>query len=117
MAAAFTEALQNTSEVNLVTTGRVTGRPSSRPVWFVQQGARLYLLPVAGSQSQWYKNLLKTPALKLTADGAHFAGQARPLTDPGSVGQVVDRFRAKYGDQDVTEYYPHPDVAVEVPLG
>jgi hypothetical protein len=117
VAADFTKALKNTSEIELTTTGRVTGRESSRPVWFVQDASQLYLLPVAGSESQWYRNLLKTPALKLAADGARYAAMARPITDAGQVGQVVDNFRAKYGAQDVAEYYPNPNVAIEVPLG
>jgi deazaflavin-dependent oxidoreductase (nitroreductase family) len=113
----FDTALNNTSEIELTTTGRVSGRETSRPVWFVRQGDKLYLLPVAGSGSQWYKNLLKTPAIRLSADGATYSTTAHPVTDPGKVEQVVDAFRAKYGERDVAEYYPNPDVAVEVTLG
>jgi hypothetical protein len=31
-------ALQNTNEIELTVTGRTSGRESSRPVWFVQEG-------------------------------------------------------------------------------
>ena len=117
VAADFTKALKSANELELTTTGRVTGRESSRPVWFVQQAGPLYLLPVAGSASQWYKNLVQRPALKLAADGAHYAAKAKPITDPAQVGQVVSNFQAKYGAQDVAEYYPNPEVAIEVPLG
>jgi hypothetical protein len=116
VAADFTKALKNASEIELTTTGRVTGRESSRPVWFVQEDGRLFLLPVAGSASQWYKNLLQKPALKLAAAGAQYAAKAKPITDSDQVGQVVSNFRAKYGAQDVAEYYPDPEVAIEVPL-
>jgi hypothetical protein len=59
----FENALDSTSEIELTTTGRVSGRETSRPVWFIRRDEKLYLLPVTGSRSQWYKNLLKTPAI------------------------------------------------------
>jgi hypothetical protein len=112
----FETALNETSEVEVTTVGRVSGRETSRPVWFVREGDRLYLLPVAGSGSQWYKNLLKTPTMRLTAGGAEYRSSVNPVTDRKKVGQVVENFRAKYGARDVAEYYPNPDVAVEIEL-
>jgi deazaflavin-dependent oxidoreductase (nitroreductase family) len=113
----FETALNNTNEVQLGTTGRVSGHETSRPVWFVRDEDKLYLVPVTGHESQWYKNLLKTPSLRLTADGSDYRATARPITDPDQVDHVVDDFRTKYGARDVAAYYSNPDVAVEVPLG
>jgi hypothetical protein len=48
----FKSALNDTDEIELTTTGRNSGRQSSRPVWFVTQGESLYLLPVTGTDSQ-----------------------------------------------------------------
>jgi hypothetical protein len=112
----FETALNKTNEVQLGTTGRVSGDEKSHPVWFVQHQDKLYLLPVTGSASQWYKNLLKTPSLHLTAQGRDYRAMAHPITDPDQVHHVVDDFRTKYGARDVANFYPHPDVAVEVPL-
>lgn len=111
----FETALNSTNEIELTITGRVSGRESSRPVWFVQQGESLYLLPVTGSDSQWYKNVVKTPAIRLSAGGAQYSARAVPITDPAKVDVVVESFRAKYGARDVESYYPKHDVAVEVP--
>ena len=113
----FQSALNETDEIELTTTGRATGRQSSRPVWFVRQGQKLYLLPVTGSDSQWYKNVVRTPAIRLTAREVPFAAKAAPVTEAAAVAHVVDEFRAKYGAGDVAQYYSHPNVAVEVPLG
>jgi hypothetical protein len=110
------DALQDTNEVELTVTGRRSGRESSRPVWFVQEADRLFLLPISGSDSNWYRNLLKTPALRLGADGAELRTSAKPLDDPAAVSEVVERFRAKYGADRVEKYYPKQDAAVEVPL-
>jgi deazaflavin-dependent oxidoreductase (nitroreductase family) len=116
-ATGFESALGSTSEIDLTTTGRVSGRLSSRPVWYVRQGGQLFLLPVTGSRSQWYKNVLKTPAIRLAAGGSDLTAEAVPLTERAVVQQVVERFRAKYGAADVAQYYPSPNVAVEVSLG
>jgi len=111
----FEQALSRTEQVELRTTGRVSQRESSRPVWFVLDGKTLYLLPVSRSDSQWYKNVLATPAIRLAAGGAEYGARATPVTDPAEVGEVIDRFRAKYGAPAVKGYYSKLDVAVEVP--
>jgi hypothetical protein len=74
------------------------------------------LLPIDGSDSNWYKNLRTTPAVGLTAGGAELHTDAKPLDDPGAVDHVIEAFGAKYGSDRVKEYYPKHDAAVEVPL-
>jgi len=76
----------------------------------------LDLLPVTGADSQWYKNVLVSPTVRIVADGAEYAAPATPITDPAKVAEVIDAFRAKYGADNVRNYYPNPNVAVEVPL-
>jgi hypothetical protein len=56
----FPAALENTGEVELTTTCRA-GKQTSPPVWFVRQAGRPYLLPVTGSDSQWYKTCSRHP--------------------------------------------------------
>jgi deazaflavin-dependent oxidoreductase (nitroreductase family) len=112
----FEAALDHANEIELTTTGRVTGKPISCPVWFVKRGGKLYLVPGDGTDSQWYKNLLKTPAVRLAARGAQYSAMATPITDAGMFAQILDYFRAKYGAQYVSSLYPHPNVAVEIPL-
>lgn len=108
--------LQNSNEVELTVTGRKSGRESSRPIWFVEEGDKVLLLPLGGSDNNWYKNVRKTPAIGLAADSAEFHGEAKPTEDPSAVDHVVEAFGAKYGADRVKEYYPNVDAAVEVPL-
>jgi hypothetical protein len=82
----------------------------------VQDGQALYLLPVKGSDTEWYKNVLKSKTVRLAADGATWTAQAIPITDPATVAQVVERFRSKYGADEVQKYYTKLDVAVKAPL-
>lgn len=107
-------ALGDSREVELTTTGRISGRPSSRPVWFVRRGDGIFLLPVDGSDSQWYKNVLKAPSIVLRTGGIDYTATARPISDPAEVDEVVAAFRHKYGAEAIENYYPRRDVAVEV---
>jgi len=98
--------------IKLTVTGRTSGRPISRPVWFVFEDDKLYLLPVQGSDTQWYKNVLKNPAIRIEARGAKGEFRAVPITDAKQVASVVEQFRAKYSASDVKKYYSKFDVAV-----
>ena len=111
----FEEALKNTDEIEITVTGRKSGRRISCPVWFVQEGEKLYLLPVKGSDSDWYKNILKTPTMRLDAGGKEWSAEVKPVTDKVKVRDIVDRFRDKYGADQVKKYYSTFDVAVDVP--
>jgi deazaflavin-dependent oxidoreductase (nitroreductase family) len=108
------KALDAAREIQITVTGRKTGRPITLPVWFVRDGDRLYLVPLKGADADWYKNVLKEPAIRLAAGGAQVTARATPVTDPARVGEIVDMFRAKYGAENVAAYYPKHDVAVEV---
>ena len=109
-------ALQDANEVDLITTGRKSGNESSRPIWFVEEDEKLLLLPVSGSESNWYRNVEKTPTIGLAADGAELRTEARTTEDRSTVDHVVEAFSDKYGADRVKEYYPGVDAAVEVPL-
>jgi deazaflavin-dependent oxidoreductase (nitroreductase family) len=109
----FTESLGNRREVQITTIGRRSGRQISLPVWFVHGDGAVLLLPVYGSDTNWYRNVLEDPTIKLKAGRAERSSTAVPITEPTAVGEVVDAFRAKYGPLE--SYYPKTDVAVEVP--
>jgi deazaflavin-dependent oxidoreductase (nitroreductase family) len=106
------DRLSRSSEINISVIGRKSGRTISNPVWFVLDGDKLYLLPVYGSETQWYKNVLKKPTIRIDARGAEAEVKAAVLTDASPVSSVVEKFRAKYGTGDVKKYYSKLDVAV-----
>jgi deazaflavin-dependent oxidoreductase (nitroreductase family) len=106
------DRLSRFREIKLSVTGRNSGRTISVPVWFVLEGEKLYLLPVLGSDTQWYKNVLKNPSIRVDARGAEAKLQAVPITDAAGASSVVKKFRDKYGASDVKKYYAKFDVAV-----
>ena len=109
------ERLARYRQIKLSVIGRKSGKTISVPVWFVLEGEKLYLLPVKGSDTQWYKNVLKQPTIRIDA-GAQAEFRATPITDPKAVKAVVEKFREKYATKDVKKYYSKFDVAVVVEL-
>ncbi|HXZ79699.1 MAG TPA: nitroreductase/quinone reductase family protein [Terriglobales bacterium] len=111
------DRLSRYNQIDLSVTGRKSGRTISNPVWFVLEGKTLYLLPVQGSNTQWYKNVLTNPSIGIAARDAKGEFRAVPIKDAKTVKSVVEKFREKYGAGDVKKYYSKPNVAVQVELG
>lgn len=108
----FKERLSRYREISITVTGRKSGRAITNPVWFVLDDDKLYLLPVSGSDTQWYKNVLSNPSIRVDAGSAKGEFKAVPVTNAKQVSSVVEKFRAKYGAGDVKKYYSKLDVAV-----
>lgn len=112
----LSDRLSRSREITISVTGRKSGRTISNPVWFVFEKGKLYLLPVHGSETQWYKNVLKNPAIQVDARGAETQLKPATLREPEQVLSVVEKFRAKYGAGDVKKYYSKFDVALVAPI-
>ena len=111
------ERLSRYRQIKLSVTGRKTGKTISNPVWFVLEGEKLYLLPVQGSDTQWYRNVLKNPQVRIDARGEEAEFRAVPINDAKTVKSVIEKFREKYGASDVKKYYSKFDVAVVAEMG
>src|ERR1035438_5102454 len=111
------DCLARHRQIRISVIGRKSGRTISILVWFVLEGEKLSLLPVQGSDTQWYKHVLQNPSIRIDARGAEAGLQAVPVTDAKAVKSVVEKFREKYGAKDVKKYYSKFDVAVVVELG
>ena len=109
---ALRDRLSRYHEINIAVTGRKSGRTISIPVWFVLEDDKLYLLPVQGSDTQWYKNVLNNPMIRIVAQSAEAKVKVVFVTDAAQVSSVVEKFRAKYGTNDVKKYYSKLNVAV-----
>ncbi len=59
------ERLTRYRQIKIRVIGRKFGRTISVPVWFVLDGEKLYLLPVQGSETQWFKNVLQNPQIRI----------------------------------------------------
>ena len=106
------DRLSRYREITITVTGRKSGRAISNPIWFVWDDGKLYLLPVQGSDTQWSKNALQDPKIRIDLRGAGAEANAVPITDTKQVSAVIEKFRSKYGAGDVKKYYSKFDVAV-----
>src|SRR5437868_10008752 len=88
-------------QIKVSVIGRKSGQTISIPVWFVLEGEKLYLLPVKGSDTQWYNNVLKNPSIRIDARGAEAKLRAQPITEAKMVKSVIEKLREKYGSGDV----------------
>jgi deazaflavin-dependent oxidoreductase (nitroreductase family) len=113
----FIDALDQSREVELTVVGRRSGQKTARPVWFVRADRKVQLVPIYGTDSAWYKNVKATPTVRLAVRaGREVEAQAVPVTESRRLGEIVEAFRAKYGNDEFERYYPKPDAAVEVSL-
>jgi hypothetical protein len=58
--------------------------------------------------------VLKNPVIRIEAQSAEAELKAVPLTDAATVSSVIEKFRAKYGTNDVKKYYSSFDAAIKV---
>jgi hypothetical protein len=79
-------------QVKLSVIGRKSGKTISIPVWFVLEGEKLFLLPVQGPETQWYKNVLKNPSIRIDARGVDAEFRASPATGANTVKSVMRSF-------------------------
>jgi deazaflavin-dependent oxidoreductase (nitroreductase family) len=114
--AEFKGALTARRQIKISVIGRKSGKKISIPVWFVLHGDKLFLLPVHGSDTQWYKNILWKPSMKIDARGSAAELRATPVTSSEAVKSVIKKFQEKYGANDVERYYSKFDAAVVVKL-
>jgi deazaflavin-dependent oxidoreductase (nitroreductase family) len=67
----------------VTTRGRVTGRPHEIEIWFVLDGATVFLLSGGGDRSDWVRNLIADPAVSVRLRDVTCNASARVI-DPAS---------------------------------
>ena len=112
----FTKALRDREEITITVKGRRSGRDIKLPVWFTLEGKTLWLLPVHGSRTQWFRNVLADPTITLRAGRQALTAAGRPSRTRSVVRRVVEQFRKKYTAKLVAQYYDRTDVVVDVPI-
>ena len=112
----FQKAFVNKRELQITVKGRRTGKTYTTPVWFVHKKNKIYLLPVSGSDTNWYKNILADPSMTLTVGGESLKVKAKPTDEQERVKETIDMFKAKCGADEIKKWYTKLDVSVEITL-
>ena len=104
MRADLAEALATADELELVTTGRRSGRPHAVTLWFASGDGVLWLR--ADRDADWYRNLAKDPSCRVRVDGLEASARREPVTDEArALRELIERWRAKYGAEWVGDWY------------
>src|SRR5437867_11232470 len=114
---ALIRAVKKSRQIKISVTGRSSGRTITLPVWFVHEDDALWLLPVHGSKTQWYRNLLKNPTITIKVGKEQRTLKSKTLRGAAAVRKVIQSFGNKYTPEMITKLYPGPlDVAVQLKL-
>jgi deazaflavin-dependent oxidoreductase (nitroreductase family) len=88
--------IRDGSNIEITTSGRKSGKPHSKPIWYVVDSGKVFVQSGKDGKTDWYLNLQKTPAVTLKADRYSFRARGRRITDPKEVERVHALFRDKY---------------------
>lgn len=83
----------------VTTTGRVTGKPHQIEIWFGLNGNTLYLLSGGMDKSDWVKNLIKNPSVKVRVAKKTFNAIARIVRDEEEEMMARNMLADKYNER------------------
>jgi deazaflavin-dependent oxidoreductase (nitroreductase family) len=92
----------------LTTIGRVSGQPHEIEIWFAVAGHTLYLLAGAGQRSDWVRNLMAHPIVRVRLRDDTFDAHGRviepsTMEDERARQLVFDKYQPRY-DGDLVEW-------------
>ena len=88
--------IKDRSTIELTTTGRKTGKPHTKPVWFVVTDGAIVVQAGKDGKTDWYQNLEKTPAAVVHQGEYTFRVRAKRIDDPGRVDAIHKLVVEKY---------------------
>jgi hypothetical protein len=112
----FGRALSGEDEIQVTVVRPKDGSRRSLSVWFSVQGSKLELLPMYGLRTRWFRDLQASGKMEVKAKGRSRTTVPRIILDPAAVDETKRRFGLKYGQAEVTKYYPTSEVALEISL-
>lgn len=90
------QQVANESNVEITTIGRKSGKPHTKPIWFVYDQGRLYLQAGREGKTDWYQNLKKNPQLTLKIGALTFIGKAQFIDAEKETERIHNLFKQKY---------------------
>jgi deazaflavin-dependent oxidoreductase (nitroreductase family) len=90
------ERIKDDSTIELVTTGRKTGKEHVRPIWFVIDHGEVLVQAGKDGKTDWYLNLLKNPDAVVHIGDVRLRVRAKPATDTKRVEEIHRLFLRKY---------------------
>jgi deazaflavin-dependent oxidoreductase (nitroreductase family) len=100
-------SLASESYCYLTTTGRVSGEPREIEIWFGLDGDTLYMLSGGRDRSDWVKNLIRQPEVRVRLGDRIFEGCARIVSSADEDARARHLLLAKYSPgygRDLSEW-------------
>jgi deazaflavin-dependent oxidoreductase (nitroreductase family) len=92
----------------LTTTGRVTGKPHEIEIWFGLNESTLYLISGGMDRSDWVRNSLKDPRVKIRIAHQDFTGTARLVKDEAEQtlarNLLADKYKEREADGSLSDW-------------
>ena len=97
-------ALRSAEEIELVTTGRRSGRPHVVTLWSAYDDGMLWLR--TDSAADWYRNLQADARCRVRFAGHEVDGRYEPIADDvEGLRHLIGLWRKKYGNEWVGDWY------------
>ena len=90
---AVQRALENDLVIDITTTGKKTGRPRRKEIWFHNIGGELYITGTSGRRD-WYANMIANPEFTFhlkQSTRADLPARATPVLDTARRQEVFQR--------------------------
>jgi deazaflavin-dependent oxidoreductase (nitroreductase family) len=101
------EGLADENYCYLTTTGRISGEPREIEIWFGLAGSTLYMLSGGHDRSNWVRNLMRTPEVRVRIGDRELQGTARIVDDGDEDAAarrlLLDKYAPRYSG-DLTEW-------------
>ncbi len=81
--------------IRLTHHGRKSGKPYEVTIWFLVDGATVYLATM-NMKRQWTRNVQVRPDVELKVAGEAFSGNVTVVTDADEMAKVVALVKRKY---------------------
>lgn len=90
------ERVADASILEITTVGRRSGEARTTPIWFVYEDGRLYIQSGNEGNTNWYRNLKKTPRTTVTIGTLTFEAAPTFISGPAMTARIHALFRSKY---------------------
>ena len=118
MDAEVTQALERDRVIDITTTGKKTGRPRRKEIWFHNLDGRLFITGTPGTRD-WYANMVANPEFTFHVKQsvrADLAARATPIVDNARRRDIIARIHQKIGGDRDLESWVAGSPLVEVEL-
>ena len=111
-------ALEMDRTIDITTTGRKTGQPRRKEIWFHNIEGRFYITGTPGTRD-WYANIVTNPWFTFHVKHSAYAdlsAHATPIIDRGQRRDIISRIHQKIGGNRDLEAWINGSPLVEVEL-